>query len=331
MNILCHVENYPPYQNSGAETYLHSINKFLVSRGHTVNVMMMKRPWAATYTHDGVNVFPIDGHYGSRIVDSDIVITHLDATFDTWKMVKRKPILWICHSGFDFPTVRTHREINVLYNSHTIVEMARYPNPHYVLTPPVDIDYFNVCQKPEKNEFITLVNMNDSKGGGIFWRIAEMMPDKKFLGVKGSYGNQLIGAASNVTVIENTSDMREVYSKTRILLMPSRYESYGMVGLEGMANGIPVIAHDGKEVFGLKENLGYAGIFINRDQPEKWVEMIRKLDNKVEYGKVSKLSRKRAEEQRAEGKLEMFEEHLHVLAGKQKQTHVSKQEYTQHN
>lgn len=303
--------------------YLHTLNRFLISRGHKVRVMLTKSAWAKNYEFEGVEVFVKDNFYGSHIVDSDIVITHLDATFDTWRMVVRKPILWICHSGFDFPTVRTHREINVLYNGKAIVELTGYKNPYFILPPPIDIDRFNVNENPETNEFITLVNMNETKGGKVFWELAKRMPHKKFLGVKG-YGPQMTGELPNVTVLENTPDMLEVYRKTRLILMPSRYESYGMVGLEAMCSGIPVLAH---ETFGLKENLGYAGIFLNRDKIDSWVEMINAMDNPETYQEASLKSRERAEEQRPDENLDLFEEHLHKLAGKKKQTHISKKQY----
>lgn len=322
LSILCHVEKYPPCQNSGAESYLHSINKFLVSRGHKVKVMLWNRPNEAAYEWEGVQVIPSDNHWGSHIVDSDIVVTHLDATFDTWKMVKRKPILWICHSGFDFPTVRTNRQINVLYNGKAIVGLCNYPNPHYILPPPVDIDYFNVCADPSKNEYITLVNLNENKGGRLFWKLAAAMPEQKFLGVRG-YGPQIEGNLPNVTVIDNTPEMREVYKKTRILLMPSLYESYGMAALEAMASGIPVLAH---ESFGTRENLSDAGIFLHRDQEQQWIDMIKQLKGKA-YKEASAKARKRAEEQRPHKNLEAFEDHLHKIAGKQKVNHIPKAEH----
>jgi hypothetical protein len=48
------------------------------------------------------------------------------------------------------------------------------------------------------------------------------MPDRKFLGIKGAYGEQVIGNLSNVTYIENTPYIKQAcYEKTHILLMPS--------------------------------------------------------------------------------------------------------------
>ena len=41
-------------------------------------------------------------------------------------------------------------------------------------------------------------------------------------------------------VVDHTTDMRSVYAQTRVLLVPSVYESYGRVALEAAASGIPL-------------------------------------------------------------------------------------------
>ncbi|MFE4971343.1 glycosyltransferase [Kitasatospora sp. NPDC056651] len=54
--------------------------------------------------------------------------------------------------------------------------------------------------------------------------------------------------------------MRErVYARSRVVLMPSSHESWGRVGVEAFASGIPVIAHPTP---GLAECLGHAGIYV---------------------------------------------------------------------
>jgi len=49
------------------------------------------------------------------------------------------------------------------------------------------------------------------------------------------------GKMANVTHHPNVHDMREVYGRARIILMPSLYESYGRVAVEALATGIPSI------------------------------------------------------------------------------------------
>jgi glycosyltransferase involved in cell wall biosynthesis len=103
---------------------------------------------------------------------------------------------------------------------------------------------------------------------------------------------------------------------TRILVMPSKYESWGMTATEAMCYGIPVIS---TETLGLKENCGLAGIYIkNRDDIKEWVNAIIKLDEEKNYKSASRKARNRAKEQDSNGELEKFEYWMREMAYKYK-------------
>ncbi len=85
----------------------------------------------------------------------------------------------------------------------------------------------------------------------------------------------------------------EVYARTRILLVPSEYESWGRVGVEAFAAGIPVIAHPTP---GLTESLGTAGIFANRRDIDAWEQAINGLLKPRAYTAASKKAKARAAE-----------------------------------
>jgi glycosyltransferase involved in cell wall biosynthesis len=88
--------------------------------------------------------------------------------------------------------------------------------------------------------------------------------------------------------------MREVWSQTKVVLMPSEYESYGMVAAEACVNGIPVIAHPTK---GLVECLDSAGLFIPRDDTDGYERTLRLLlTDPLFYAERSAISRLRGEE-----------------------------------
>ena len=90
-------------------------------------------------------------------------------------------------------------------------------------------------------------------------------------------------------------DMREaVYSRTKVLLMPSSYESWGRAGVEALASGIPVVAHPTP---GLCESLSEAGIFVDLHDVDGYEQVLRKLlSNPAEY----RLAVKRAKARSAE-------------------------------
>jgi glycosyltransferase involved in cell wall biosynthesis len=313
MNILLHIHAYPPKHNCGAEYFAHRINKYLVEQGHIVKVMLGERPGdKEEYTIDGVEVFGKPSNWGGMFNWADVVITHLDYTRDTIKMVQFKPVVWYMHNTFDYPTVRSNPRVHVIYNSEAARQEIRYPNPSTLTFPP-PVDMPNVCKTPEKNTYVTLINLNESKGGKVLAEIARRMPDIQFMGVIGSYGAQNLEYPSNVVIHPNTPNIQEVYNKTKILIMPSDYESWGMTATEAMQNGIPVIANP---TFGLKENLGGSGIFVDRKNIDGWVEAINNLQGKKEYTAASKAARKRGDELRPQKKLEEFEVFLHKIADK---------------
>jgi len=163
----------------------------------------------------------------------------------------------------------------------------KYPNPSIVVRPHVDVKRYKV----KRGDNITLINLFERKGGKFFHELARMMPERKFLGVEGGYGKQEKETLKNVSYMKNTPDAKKIYSQTRILLMPSMYESYGRTGIEAMSSGIPVIAC---ETPGLRESLGDVGIFC--DKSKEWVEAIKRLDDPKVYDALSKKCIERAKE-----------------------------------
>ncbi len=101
----------------------------------------------------------------------------------------------------------------------------------------------------------------------------------EFLGVK-SYGKQILRDLPNVEIVENTPNVREIYAQAKVVLMPSTYESFGMVAGECMLQGIPVLASDTE---GLKECLGeYPTYEVDF---EKWKGLLSELLNNEPYYK----------------------------------------------
>jgi glycosyltransferase involved in cell wall biosynthesis len=166
------------------------------------------------------------------------------------------------------------------------------PAAELVVRPPVRAgDY-----RTTPGDCITLINLYDSKGGGLFWRLAEAMPDRKFLGVLGAYGDQVVKDLPNVEVLQHVPGDQmaaHVYSRTRVLLMPSVYESWGRTGVEAFASGIPVIAH---QTPGLAESLAEGGIFVDREDQAGWVAMLRALEDPAEWQAASERALARSRE-----------------------------------
>jgi glycosyltransferase involved in cell wall biosynthesis len=206
--------------------------------------------------------------------------------------------------------------VSAVYNSKWIADKIGYKIPGTVLHPPCDTKFYKT---ETTKEFITLVSLNERKGGYRFYEIAKAMPDKQFLGVIGSYDNpgplkkeqvtiinELL-QLPNFTLVPNTPDILSTYKRTRLLLMPSDYESWGRTATEAMCSGIPVIC---TPTPGLKENCQDAAVYVGEaisdcepgeaqvtlGEVEDWVKAIRKFDDSNYYEKKSLLCAARADE-----------------------------------
>lgn len=337
MIVLAYVPNYLPGYCSGDTTHLHTILSHLQTRWHEITVMLPKA--LESYEYEGIEVI---GRRSSAFREADLVICQLDTTVETLKLAQNKPILWIMHNSFPYPSVTENKAVGVVYNAEWAIEATDYKENHsFVLPPAVDREFYDIFKGVvlpisdpmvilpfirEKCGAITLINCNENKGGKIFHELAKRMPEHNFLEVIGAYGEQYVGVEPgekpwlnwenapiinglgvlpNLKVIEHQPDLRSIYAQTRILLMPSIYESWGRVATEAMCSGIPVICTNTP---GLWENVGKDnGIFIeDRNDLNSWVMAIKKLDGKKEYDEASAHSKKRSYEHDGKEKLEKF-------------------------
>jgi len=149
-----------------------------------------------------------------------------------------------------------------------------------------------------KGDCITLVNANQNKGVTQFIEIAKRMPDRKFLAVQPYYGDLTPTAIpSNIELTPFDDDIRNILKRTRILLMPSYYESFGRVAVESMYNGIPVIytrpiansKYPGGSTEGVEEWIKPAGISCEREDMDEWVSLITSLDDETTYSERSEI------------------------------------------
>lgn len=296
MKVVARVSLYPPQHNAGAEMMLHALLRALVARGHDCSVYLTHPTGGhSAFRLDGVLVVPKNVYDDEKAIkNAHVVVTHLDAADHTRRIAARRgaPVVYLVHNDF---AVSTRRELSdppelTVFNSRHLAESLRDLTTGIVVHPPVDPDEYRV---EATGDHVTLINLMRDKGAAVFWKLAVDLQDVPFLGVRGGYGRQEIhGELPNVTIMDHTPQIRPVYAQTKILLMPSSYESWGRVGVEAMASGIPVIAHPTP---GLTEALGDAGIFVDRDDLNGWASTIRTLlDDDEAYAKASSAARQRA-------------------------------------
>ncbi len=309
LRIVARVHLMPPQHNAGAEHMLVSMLRPLVERGHDVQVWLSRYGKAhEVYDYRGIRVVPLEARldFPTAVRQADVLVSHLECVPSTSALARGygKPVVVLCHNTHR-PTFRDMAAGNTalaVYNSQWMqaeaeLFFAEYPKSvrpgaGIIVRPPVFADEY--ATKPGKA--ITLVNCNAEKGGRVLDALARRMPDQPFLAVKGAYGEQILPDLPNVEVLDHVdgADMRErVYARTRVLLMPSSYESWGRAGVEALASGIPVVAHPTP---GLCESLGEAGVFVDRSDVDGYEAVLRKLLQPAEYRLASKRAKARSAE-----------------------------------
>jgi glycosyltransferase involved in cell wall biosynthesis len=312
MNIVASIHLYHPNHNCGAEAMMHQVLKSLQEKGHNVRVLLNQANHykiTSNYVFDGVDVFPPNPNVVEGLYNwANVIFTHLDYT--RWSIhmaaMHKKPVMHFIHNTHLYPEIADAEKTQyVVYNSQWAKDKLNYKWDNMIMTPPVDWRHYDTKVNTMKSQYVTLINVNENKGGKIFTEIARAMPNKQFLGVLGSYDEQVTANLPNLKYISNTVDILDVYKQTRTLLMPSTYESWGRTATEAMCSGIPVIS---SEAEGLKENCGNAGIYIkNRNDVKEWVEAIAKLDDEKTYFTASKKAKARSREHDPRETLDRFE------------------------
>lgn len=258
MEVVAIVHAYPPDVRAGAEIMLYHMMQAMRDRGHVVKV-------ANPGTGEGMAIM--------RCSNPHVVITqllHADIA-RVYAQGRGAKFAQVFHNDNRSSRIqaRIHHDLTIC-NTNWLRKALRLGG--IVVHPPVWPEH----HKTTPGDCITLVNLIREKGADTFYALAKRMPDRKFLGVKGGYGKQIIKRRDNVEIIDNTPDMkRDVWSRTGVLLMPSHYESYGMVAVEAACSGIPVLYHP---TAGLKEAMDGAGIGIHRSLVVDWESAIRSLD-----------------------------------------------------
>lgn len=143
---------------------------------------------------------------------------------------------------------------------------------------------------------VTFVNPHPDKGRDIVFELVRRLDRIPFLIVYSWSLDQgdrkllqsLAEECDNLTIAEATDDMRDIYSKTKILLAPSQWlEAWGRIATEAHFSAIPVIASDAG---GLPEAVGPGGVIIPRSAPiEHWESaLLRMWDDPQYYESVSR-------------------------------------------
>lgn len=275
-----------PHKLAGSEVMLHHLMRALKGAGHGIAVVCSEMPGAPrTWEADGVPYLNLGMHAARRFMKdtgAQVVVTHHHLSPHVMREAKAAGAATVLvqhndHKG-QAHFLASEPDL-VVYNTQWVRDSLAEHWPGagrltgMVVRPPVDEAVHRI--RPRGRD-VTLVNLSRNKGVETWKAVARSLPELPFLGVIGAHGAQeYADAPPNISVMAPSADMRkDVWARTRVLLVPSVYESYGLVAAEALASGIPIIAHPTP---GLREALGEAATFIDRSDTAAWAEAVRTL------------------------------------------------------
>ena len=142
----------------------------------------------------------------------------------------------------------------------------------------------DITEVKSSREVALVINPIESRGVEMVWKIAKQSPQRRFV-VQESWplsGPELAMVEDHVATLPNVGFRRsappgpQLYSDTRVLLVPYRVDNRPRVITEAQSNGIPVLAAD---VPALKEAIGDGGTVVPIDDIDGWVSELRSLWN----------------------------------------------------
>src|SRR5476649_2098047 len=110
--------------------------------------------------------------------------------------------------------------------------------------------------------FITMINPCAVKGISIFLETARRLPQYRFAVVPGwgttGEDRRALNRVPNIRILPNPKNIDYVLAQTRLLLNPALwYEGFGLIVMESMLRGIPVMASDSGGLKEAKRGTGY--------------------------------------------------------------------------
>lgn len=185
---------------------------------------------------------------------------------------------------------------------------------------------------------VLMINPCVVKGISIFLALAGRLPQYTFLALTGwgttSADREALARLPNVRILQSVPDIEEVLAQASLLLMPSLWvEGFGLIAMEAMLRGLPVVSSDSGGLKEAKAGTGgiipvlpverYEAVFDENHLPlpvippqdiEPWVDTVtRLLTDRELYQTEARRSRERALQFVSGLRVEAFEAMLSSL------------------
>ncbi len=338
MTVVALSHGYPPLWNMGGEVSLH--RSMMAVKGERVVLTNTK----AEYYIDGVrvtqintpNVLDVNANPGPiakqlRGLNARVVIGQNELSLPSVLAANSIGAISMVsiHTPPKYGKLIRQAVVSAdyaIYNTETSAKQWGEPKA-LVLHPPISELPSNTSTN---GDAYTCLSSLKNKGVEVMLSLAEMYPDKRFIIVRSPAESthgilDLEEKAAKLSNIElhprvDPKDVYKYLKQTRVLVVPSRYETYGMSAIEAAGYGIPTVHVDTPHV---REGIGDAAVLVpglNTEKTASGIELIEK-----NYEKYSFNARARAEflTARQEVELEKFSDFI-AIAKKPKENMIRK-------
>jgi hypothetical protein len=309
VSLTAFLHGYPPLWSMGGEMSTHR-----TLRAVPDSIVFTKT--VHTYTYDEVWVMASTGasfesimHDAER-VGATVLFGHSTLSQETIRAAKkmRLPSILAVHApprfGTDLRRAWSAATVR-LYNTEVARKEWRDPKG-WLLHPPVG----GPSEMPTgPQDALTLTSSLLNKGAGRVLELAKRRHDQRFIIVESpahpTHGDPLFWEQAerleNVEVWPrlHPDEMGRLWAETRVLLVPSRYETYGMAAMEAAWHGIPSVHVDTPHV---REGIGKAARLLKSttidelDRALTDVELEYDVWSNRAFDRVGSLVKREAEE-----------------------------------
>jgi len=293
--IVALSHGYPPIWNLGGEVSLHRMMRIV--DGPKAVLTNTTKP----YEIDGVKVMqintpdvlninsdPVPVADQLRALGATVVVGQNELALVAVKAARILGIPSIVSSHT--PPKYGKSTAEAIYSANFVVHNTQasaveWDDPHgFVLHPPMT-PLPAITGEPQGDAY-TLLSSLTHKGVQVVRALAQFLPKRRFIIVRSPAANmeppklvQMFNSMQNVEIHKRVApdEVAETFfSQTRILLVPGRYETYGMSAIEAAGYGIPSVSVDTPHV---REGIGNAADLIrplNVSDAHRGVERIEK-------------------------------------------------------
>lgn len=328
MTVVAVSHGYPPFWNMGGEVALHRAmtaikgNRLVLTKTeeeYTFEDIIVKK----INTKDVLNIYADPDPIAQQLkaLKTRVVIGQNELSLPCVLAAKSIGAISIVNVhtppryGKGIREAVVHADFAV-YNTRTSAVQWGEPNA-VVLHPPI-----SPLPKEIKNkgDAYTLLSSLVNKGVEVVLALAKLYPDKRFIIVRSpaepTHGladiEQRVALLPNVKLHPRVppEEVYKYFEQTRILLAPSRYETYGMSAIEAAGYGIPSIHVDTPHV---REGIGEAAVLIKPLSIAEAAKGIDLIEN--DYEGYSTRARERAEwlQDRQEVELKQFSDFISTI------------------